>query len=214
VLLLITACGGASTLETDIPNEAAPAKPTPADTPPADAPLEGGQAPDFELTDLDGNTVSLASFRGKTVVLEWFNPGCPFVRYAYSKGPLKGMAERWRERGVVWLAINSGAPGKQGHGGEVNREAKRQWSMPQSILFDESGQVGRSYGAKTTPHMFIVDPEGKLAYAGAVDNSPFGKVPTGGVVNYVELALNSLLSDGEVEIRSTQSYGCSVKYDN
>jgi len=210
-LVALCACGGANTPETDVPAKNAAAVASTTDT--GSIGTSAALAPDFELADLDGNKVSLSSFLGKTVVLEWFNPGCPFVNYAHGDdGPLNAMAAQWQQRGVVWLAINSGAPGKQGHGGEANRAAKRRWSMSHPILVDESGEVGHSYGAKTTPHLFIVDREGKLAYSGAVDNTPFGKVPSEGSVNYVVLALDALLDDREVEIRSTQSYGCSVKY--
>lgn len=136
----------------------------------------GEPAPAFTLTDLDGKQVTLAEFAGKTLVLEWFNPDCPFVKYAHGEGgPLRTMAKQ-RGDTVVWLAINSGAPGKQGAGVERNREAKTEYGIEHAILLDESGEVGRAYGATNTPHMFVIDPAGKLAYAGALDNAPMGEV--------------------------------------
>jgi peroxiredoxin len=136
----------------------------------------GEPAPGFSLPDLDGKTVSLADFAGKTVVLEWFNPDCPFVKYAHTEGPLAAMAVEQSEAGVVWLAINSGAPGKQGAGVERNREAAAEWKMSHPILLDEDGKVGHAYGATTTPHMFVIDGAGKLVYAGGLDNAPLGRV--------------------------------------
>lgn len=136
----------------------------------------GEPAPTFSLPDLDGNTISLADFAGKTVVLEWFNPDCPFVQYAHGEGPLKSFAAEQSKAGIVWLAINSGAPGKQGTGVERNREAAKQWAIEHPILLDEDGKVGHAYGATSTPHMFVIDGAGKLVYAGGLDNAPFGRV--------------------------------------
>ncbi len=136
----------------------------------------GEPAPAFSLPDLDGKTITLAELAGKTVVLEWFNPDCPFVKHAHGEGPLKTMAKDQTAKGVVWLAINSGAPGKQGTGAERNREAKTEWNLEHPILLDESGTVGHAYGATNTPHMFVIDPQGKLVYAGALDNAPLGSV--------------------------------------
>jgi peroxiredoxin len=175
----------------------------------------GEPAPDFALPDLDGNQVRLSSFRGKTVVLEWFNPECPFVRASHTKGSLVDTAARATKNGVVWLAVNSGAPGKQGHGVEKNREGKARFALAHPILLDESGRVGRLYGAVRTPHMFVVSPEGKLVYRGAIDNSPDaeGESPTGGtLIRYVEQALASLASSKPVAVAETEAYGCSVKY--
>ncbi|MFO7567370.1 MAG: redoxin domain-containing protein [Enhygromyxa sp.] len=143
---------------------------------PATAVEVGEPAPGFSLPDLDGETVSLADFAGKTVVLEWFNPDCPFVKFAHGEGPLASMATEQRKAGVVWLAINSGAPGKQGTGVERNREAASEWTMEHPLLLDEDGKVGHAYGATTTPHMFVIDGEGKLVYAGGLDNAPLGRV--------------------------------------
>ncbi|PRP96734.1 redoxin family protein [Enhygromyxa salina] len=136
----------------------------------------GEPAPAFTLPNLDGEQVSLADFAGKTVVLEWFNPDCPFVKYAHGEGPLATLGNEQHQAGVVWLAINSGAAGKQGAGVERNKEAKAEWKLAHPILIDEDGAVGHSYGATTTPHMFVIDPEGKLVFAGGLDNAPLGRV--------------------------------------
>ena len=173
----------------------------------------GSPAPDFALTDLDGKTVKLSDYRGKTVVLEWFNPECPFVKANHGSGSLKEMAKRVTASGVVWLAINSGAPGKQGHGVETNKAGKAKYGMEHPILLDETGATGRAYGAKATPHMFVVDKAGVVVYRGAIDNAPDGD-PRGSdkVVNYVELALADLAAGRPVAKAETDAYGCSVKY--
>lgn len=171
----------------------------------------GEKAPNFALPDLDGVMVELESLRGKTVVLEWFNPGCPFVVYAHEEGPLKDMASRHTADGVVWLAVNSGAPGKQGHGVQVNKDAGSEWSMSHPILLDEKGQVGQMYGAKTTPQMVVIDPSGVIQYAGALDNAPLGRAQ-GKTTNYVEAALADMAAGREVKTSHTKPYGCSVKY--
>ncbi|MBS2013884.1 MAG: redoxin family protein [Deltaproteobacteria bacterium] len=175
----------------------------------------GKPAPDFTLKDVDGKEVKLSSFKGKKVVLEWFNPGCPFVQAAHSKGSLKDAAKRHTANGVVWLAINSGAPGRQGHGAAANKEAAKSWSLDHPILLDESGAVGRAYGATNTPHMMVIDDKGTLVYRGAVDNSPDGEgdSPAGGkLVSYVDGALADLGAARPVGTAETKAYGCSVKY--
>ena len=162
------------------------------------------------MTDTDGKEVALAELKGKTVVLEWFNPDCPFVRYAHGgEGPLKTQPARLMAEGVVWLAINSSAPGKQGSGTQRNSEARAKWSIDYPVLMDPDGVVGRRYGAKTTPHMFVIDPTGVLVYAGALDNAPMGR---GKASNYVDQALADLKSGQAVQLNSTKAYGCSVKY--
>ena len=175
--------------------------------------LEVGQpAPAFSLTDLNGDQVSLADHAGKIVVLEWFNPGCPYVVYAHEEGPLQSMAAKHGAReDVVWLAINSGAEGKQGHGIDTNKKAAEAWSMGHPILMDMTGEVGRAYGAKTTPQMVIIDKDGTVAYHGALDNAPFGKAQ-GAPTNYVNAALAEIQADKAVSTPKTKPYGCSVKY--
>ncbi len=184
---------------------------------PALAAEVGQPAPDFTLTDLDGKPHRLSDHKGKVVVLEWFNPGCPYVVAAHTKGSLVDTAARQSKDGVVWLAVNSGAPGKQGHGVETNRNAARSWSMAYPVLLDESGTVGKAYGATNTPHMFVVGKDGKLAYKGAIDNSPDGErgSPQGGVlVEYVTAAIADLAAGRPVRTAQTKAYGCGVKYAN
>jgi peroxiredoxin len=175
----------------------------------------GTVAPDFTLKDLEGKPVHLADYKGKVVVLEWFNPDCPFVKASHTKGSLVGLAKKYTSQGVVWLAINSSAPGKQGNGLDRNRGAQKTFGLEHPILLDESGQVGHLYGASNTPHMFVIDKSGKVAYQGAIDNSPDGErgSPQGGtLVNYVDEAIGSLSTGKPVKDASTKPYGCSVKY--
>ncbi|MEQ1569973.1 MAG: redoxin family protein [Myxococcota bacterium] len=192
------------------------ADPTARAVTPAAAPtakLVGEPAPAFTLKDLGGAEVSLAAYRGKTVVLEWFNPGCPFVVASHTKGSLVGAAARHPE--VVWLAVNSSAPGKEGHALEVNQEATRAWSLGHPVLRDEAGVVGKAYGATNTPQMVVIDPGGVVRYAGAIDNAPDGegRRPTGGaLVNFVDQALAELAAGKPVSVSATQPYGCGVKY--
>jgi peroxiredoxin len=137
----------------------------------------GEPAPAFTLPSVAGESISLADYAGKTVVLEWFNPDCPFVKYAHDAGgPLASLANEQTKAGVVWLAINSGAAGNQGAGVERNKQAQVDWKLEHPILIDEDGKVGHTYGAQTTPHMYVIDPSGKLIYAGALDNAPLGRV--------------------------------------
>ncbi|HEV8244900.1 MAG TPA: thioredoxin family protein, partial [Polyangiaceae bacterium] len=181
-----------------------------------EGPAQVGQAaPDFELPGIDSEHVRLSQYRGKTVVLEWFNPDCPFVRLSHTKGSLVGLAARHQKEGVVWLAINSAAPGKQGHDLERNRQVRQEYQLSHPILLDETGRVGKAYGAKHTPHLFVIDAQGTLVYAGAVDNSPDGEgesAPGGKLINYVDATLDALSKQKPVAVPSTEAYGCSVKY--
>ncbi len=175
----------------------------------------GKAAPDFTLQDYDGKAVHLADLRGKTVVLEWFNPDCPFVKASHTKGSLKGLAKRWTDKGVVWLAINSAAPGKQGHAPDRVAAGNKAFEMDHPILADETGTVGKLYGATNTPHLFVIDPKGVLVYRGAIDNSPDGEAesPTGGtLINYVDTALQDVLAGKPIAVSDTKAYGCGVKY--
>jgi len=190
---------------------AEPAQPAP------ERALVNRPAPDFTLRDLDGAPFRLSEQRGKIVVLEWFNPECPFVRAAHTKGSLVSSAERQQSNGIVWVAINSGAPGKQGHGVDKNRAGRERFGLKHAVLLDESGQVGRQYGAEHTPHMYVIDKAGTLVYRGAIDNSPDGEgeSPSGGkLVNYVDAALADLAAGRPVAVAETEAYGCSVKYAN
>lgn len=175
----------------------------------------GKPAPNFELSDLNGKSANLTDLQGKVVVLEWFNPNCPFVRAAHNKGSLVDTAKRLQKLGVIYLAVNSAAPGKQGYGAEVNRTAADEFKLDHPILLDETGAVGKAYGATNTPHLFVIDDAGILVYRGAIDNSPDGEgdSPEGGkLVSYLEEAVAAVLADQPVKVPETKAYGCAVKY--
>jgi peroxiredoxin len=175
----------------------------------------GKPAPDFTLNDLDGHPQRLAALRGKTVVLEWFNPQCPFVGKSHTKGSLRTAASRHASDGVVWLAIDSAAPGRQGFDPTAIREGVRRFGLTHPVLRDETGAVGHAYGATNTPHLFVIDKAGTLVYAGAIDNSPDAEgesAPGGVLVNYVDAALEDLAAGRAVRTPRTPAYGCSVKY--
>ena len=197
------------------------ATPQPAVVPSTNAEV-GKPAPDFTLTDTEGNTHQLSKLKDKLVVLEWFNPDCPFVRYAHTQGPLQDMAKRVAREDLIWLAVNSGAPGKQGHGLARNVEARTQYGLAHPVLLDEQGVVGHAFGAEKTPHMAIIGPKGNVLYLGGIDNAPMGKVdperpvPTGmehgKQVNYVDEVLEDLQKGQPIRLPQAPSYGCSVKY--
>jgi peroxiredoxin len=175
----------------------------------------GEKAPDFTLTDTDGKTVKLADLLAdkdtKAVVIEWFNPECPFVVKQHEKNTtMPDTYKAFKDKGVKWVAINSGAPGKEGAGKELNAKMKKQWNIEYPILLDESGEVGRAYEAKTTPHMFVIKKDGVLAYAGAIDNDK--SAAKAGDKNHVKNALESVLKGETVAESETKPYGCSVKY--
>lgn len=175
--------------------------------------VPGQPAATFVLPDTSGKTHDLAALKGKTVVLEWFNPDCPFVKYAYGEqGPIPALERRWQGESLVWLRINSGAPGKQGAGAPRNAQAIADWSLNGPVLLDETGAVGKRYGAKTTPQMVVIDPTGVVVYNGALDNAPMGKAETAARLDYVDGALTSLAAGEDVDPASTRPYGCSVKY--
>lgn len=176
----------------------------------------GAPAPDFTLTGLDGETHRLADYQGKTVVLEWNNPGCPFVQKHYSSGNMPQLQKEAEAEGVVWLTINSGAKGEEG-GDESAADLKaflnRNRAAPTAYLRDPSGTVGRLYGAKTTPHMFVINAEGTLVYDGAIDSirsADVDDIPR--AKNYVRAALDDLKAGRPVAKAASQPYGCSVKY--
>jgi peroxiredoxin len=167
----------------------------------------GEPAPSFALKDQDGKTVRLSSLRGKVVVLEWVNPDCPiWVRHAEAK-TMKTLEERYRDRGVVWLGINT----THYMTAEHDAKARGTYGLAYPILRDPDGTVGRLYGAKTTPHMYVIAKDGTLVYRGAIDNDPSGDA-AGGVVNYVAAALDEILAGKPVTVADTKPYGCSVKY--
>jgi peroxiredoxin len=196
----------------DAPKPKAPEKA--AEAAPATATV-GKPAPAFTLKDLDGKEVKLSSFKGKVVVLEWFNPGCPYVKKSHTVGSLVDTAKKHTDKGVVWLAINSSAPGLQGNELSLNTESAKTWAMGHPVLRDEDGTVGKAYGATNTPHMFVIDKKGVLAYAGAIDNSPDAEkksAPDGKLVNYVDDAVASVTAGKPVAVTTSKAYGCSVKY--
>ena len=212
--LALVACGHAGgSVSTTSSGEPTPVTAAVATT---GASAENGKpAPDFTLPDTDGKPVQLADFKGKTVVLEWFNPHCPFVNKAHQKGSLVDAAKRHAAEGVVWLAINSGGAGKEGAGAEASRDGKQKFGLAHPVLIDDSGDVGHAYGATNTPNMFVIDGSGTLVYRGAIDNSPDGEgeSPAGGkLVSYVDSALADLAAGRPVATATTKAYGCSVKY--
>lgn len=175
----------------------------------------GAPARDFKLRDTDGNVVSLSQFKGKTVVVEWHNPGCPFVKKHYDSGNMQATQAGAKTGGAVWLTVNSGAPGKQGHmtGAEANALVKAQKLNSTEYLLDGSGVVGKAWGAKTTPHLYIVDPAGKLRYQGAIDDKPTAnQADIKGARNHVAAALAEMKAGKAVSVTDTKPYGCTVKY--
>ncbi len=173
----------------------------------------GDTAPAFNVTDTDGKTVKLEDFKGKTVVLFWFNPECPGITMHFSKETMtfNKLHQEYNSKGVQLLAVNSGAAGKEGSGKDLNAKMKADWKMEYPILLDETGAMGKAFGATNTPHVFIINAEGKIAYKGAIDNGDFrsGKV---GDKNYAKNALDSILAGKAVENAETKPYGCAVKY--
>jgi peroxiredoxin len=168
-------------------------------------------APDFTLKDLAGKDVQLSKLKGKIVVLEWTNYDCPFVKAHYNDKTktTSDLVKKYADKDVVWLTVNSTNYATT----ETNKEWAEKNGLKQKVLVDSNGKVGKLYKAKTTPHMFVVDKEGKVAYQGAIDNAPMGKKPEGKeLVNYVDKAVSELLDGEKVEIAKTKPYGCSVKY--
>ncbi len=175
----------------------------------------GKAAPNFTLTDQDGKEYSLSDFKGKTVVLEWYNPDCPYVKAAHLKGALADQGnEIDAEKDKVWLAINSGGKGEQGTGIEHNKAMAKKYGMDYPILFDESGVVGKSYLATKTPHMYVIDGKGILQYSGAIDDDAFARKTEAGkpVVNYVDDAIEAIEAGTKVKTTKVRPYGCGVHY--
>jgi peroxiredoxin len=179
------------------------------------AALPGQPAPGFRATDVNGKTVSLADFRGKTVVLEWNNPNCPFVQKHYTSGNMQSLQQKNMESGVVWLAVNSTT---ESHSDYMSPAKLAAWfadqkAAPTAILMDTRGDIGRAYGAKVTPHMYVIDPKGTLIYAGAIDDKRSANpadVKT--ATNYVAAALADARAGKPVASASTSAYGCTIKY--
>lgn len=175
----------------------------------------GKAAPNFTLVDASGEKHTLSDYAGKYVVLEWVNFGCPFVKKHYNSGNMQKLQKTYDEKGVVWLTICSSAPGKQGYykGEELTSMVRDHKSEAAAYLIDSEGDVGRMYQAKTTPNMYVIDPEGVLVYAGAIDDKPSVKESDiASSTNYVSMALDRAMAGQEVRPAATQPYGCAVKY--
>ncbi len=174
----------------------------------------GEKAPNFTLTDVHGEEHSLKDFKGKTIILEWFNPECPFVVHLYEEGEFQTMPNELHEKDdYAWIAINSNSPGTQGHGVEKNRDYHEKWNMEFPLLIDEDNTVANMYDARTTPHMYIIDPDFNLVYHGAISNAPFDRVRGDGEkVNYVDRAIEQLRNGETVSPSYIQPWGCTVKY--
>lgn len=181
----------------------------------ADGATVGQPAPEFTLKDAKGDTVSLKSFLGKTVVLEWFNPGCPFVKKFYAHGDMPKFQQQVLDKGGVWLTISSSAKDKPGHidpseAAGVFQELQMRGT---ELLLDSDGVVGTRYGARTTPHMFVIDPKGIVAYSGAIDSNPSTRASDiEAATNYVISAVEALANNKTPSPATTEPYGCSIKY--
>lgn len=183
--------------------------------PAAAAPAIGEPAPPFSVKTAGGETRSLADYAGKTVVLEWTNHDCPYVRKHYGAGNMQALQREATGDGVVWLTVISSAPGEQGYvqGPEAKRIAEKAGAGPSEILLDPEGVMGRAYGAKTTPHMYVIDERGRLVYMGGIDDRPTADPDDiKGARNYVAAALADLAAEHPVAASSSRPYGCSVKY--
>ena len=180
------------------------------------APEVGQPAPAFTLTDSNGQSHNLADFKGKFVVLEWLNHGCPFVKKHYDSNNMQKLQKEYTGKDVVWLSIVSSAPGKQGHmsPAETNAAKAEKGSAATAVLLDEDGTVGQLYGAKVTPELYVINPEGNLIYAGAIDDKKsVDPADVEGAANYVKRALDEALAGQPVSTPRTEPYGCSVKYN-
>jgi peroxiredoxin len=177
----------------------------------------GKPAPDFTLQDCSGKSVTLSDHKGKVVVLEWVNHGCPFVVKHYGSGNMQKLQADATAKGVVWLSICSSAPEKQGHmsAADASKVCAEKQTAATAYLLDESGEVGKKYGAKVTPELFVIDAKGVLAYHGAIDDKKSTNPgDIAGAKNYVAAALDEILAGKTVSTPKTEAYGCSVKYGN
>jgi peroxiredoxin len=175
----------------------------------------GELAPDFTATDTNGNVHKLSEYRGKFVVLEWTNRGCPYTQKHYRSGNMQRLQREWTGKGVTWLTVLSSAPGKQGYmtAAEENAYVKQVNASPTAVLLDPTGALGHLYDAKTTPDMFIINPQGVLIYEGAIDDRPTTDLAdVNGATNYVSQALGAAMSGKPVAVATSRPYGCSVKY--
>jgi len=175
----------------------------------------GAAAPPFTLTDSNGKAVSLADFKGKTVVLEWTNHECPYVRKHYGGSNMQALQKKWTEQGIIWLTLISSHPGAQGfvHGLEANKLTEERGAAPTAVLLDSKGGVGRSYGAQVTPHMYVITGDGTLVYMGGIDDKPTTRLEDLKTANnFVDAALSELLAGKAVSIKTSRPYGCTIKY--
>lgn len=179
------------------------------------SPEIGAPAPDFTLQGTDGETYTLSDLEGQYVVLEWLNFGCPYVKRHYQSGNMPGLQAEYTDQGVVWLSIVSSAPGKQGHypPDEMNAVNAERGGQQTAILMDPTGEVGLTYGAQTTPHMYVISPEGTLLYKGGIDDKPRASLEeTQTATNYVSAALDAAMNGEEISVTAAPPYGCEVKY--
>ena len=177
----------------------------------------GQPAPAFTATDMNGKSLSLSDFKGKYIVLEWHNQGCPFVKKHYDSGNMQKLQKELTGKGAVWLSIISSAPGAQGYvtAADEKKYLADKQATPTDVLFDPEGTVGRAYGAKTTPHMFVINDQGILIYAGAIDDNPSSDpADTATAKNYVRAAYDEAAAGKPVTTAATAPYGCGVKYKN
>lgn len=175
----------------------------------------GNPAPTFSLTDSNGRNVSLAEHKGKTVVLEWTNHECPYVGKHYRGNNMQALQKKWTGQGVVWLSVISSAPGQDGHVSpqQANKLTADRGAAPTAVLFDTTGKTGRDYGARTTPHMYVINGDGALVYAGGIDDQPSARLEDLKIAkNFVDAALSELAQGKPVSVSSSRAYGCSVKY--
>jgi peroxiredoxin len=175
----------------------------------------GQPAPPFSAADVSGKTVSLADFKGKYVVLEWINPGCPYVQKHYNAANMQATQKAAAGKGVAWLAVNSTATDHRDYRKPADMAAwmRKHQAAATATLMDVDGKVGRAYGARATPHLYIVDPAGKVVYAGAIDSKPTANPSDiAGATNYVNQALSEALAGKPVSVASTRAYGCTIKY--
>ena len=175
----------------------------------------GDSAPDFTGTDSHGQSHKLSDYRGKFVVLEWHNNGCPFTKKHYESGNMQRLQKQWTDKGVVWLTVISSSPGSQGYvtADQENDYIQRMHAAPTAALLDPKGEIGHLYGAKTTPHMFVINPQGQIIYNGAIDDKPTPDLSdVNGAKNYVSEALQESMAGQAVAVATTRPYGCSVKY--
>jgi peroxiredoxin len=177
----------------------------------------GSMAPEFKGVDSNGVQHSLSEYRGKFVVLEWANKGCPYEQKHYNSGNMESLQKQWTAKGVVWLSVLSSAPGQQGYvtPAEENEYLKAMKASPTAALLDPTGAIGHLYDARTTPHIFVIDPSGKIVYQGAIDDQPTpDPASLKNADNYLNDALNAAMAGKPVAVAVTKPYGCSVKYGN